>query len=81
MISTEPSGVRTAMNPEPASEAKKGSETHAAIAEARQASTALPPPRATATAASAPSWLPAAIPSFRPSVMAEGYSAPLDSAR
>jgi hypothetical protein len=51
MISTVPSGERTAMKPDPPTEAKKGSATQPMTAEARHASTALPPRRATLAAA------------------------------
>lgn len=64
------------MNPDPARDAKNGSDTHAAIAEARQASTALPPFLATAAAASAPNWFPAAMPNLFVSVMAGRVLAP-----
>lgn len=62
--STAPSGVRTETNPVPPIEPKKGSATHAIIAEARQASTALPPARATLAAARAPSSFPDAAASL-----------------
>src|SRR5918995_3404427 len=61
---TLPSGSLTAMKPPPAMDDMQGSATHAITADARHASTALPPAWATWAAASAPSELPAAIPSL-----------------